>query len=195
MRLASRRSPTAGYARETGAALPRDDREGSDRRKYHVGWVRVLGNRRIDGRRLLAGINASQRPDRGARIHDPGPVEPRRDPGPVEPRRDRARWPDRLADRPRRATRRGRARTDRPVPVRRADYGKHRGRKPCVHRWDRMASATSRVVAVPPRSSVSTPEAVVAPIARMTLAASSSSPRCSSISAALQIAAIGFAIP
>jgi len=186
MRLASRRSPTAGYARETGAALPRDDREGSDRRKYHVGWVRVLGNRRIDGRRLLAGINASQRPDRGARIHDPGPVEPRR---------DRARWPDRLADRPRRATRRGRARTDRPVPVRRADYGKHRGRKPCVHRWDRMASATSRVVAVPPRSGVSTPEAVVAPIARMTLAASSSSPRCSSISATLQIAAIGFAIP
>src|SRR5438874_2513372 len=63
------------------------------------------------------------------------------------------------------------------------------------HSCARMASVTCRVVAVPPRSGVRRPEAVVASMARITLAASTVRPRLSSISAALQIAPIGLAMP
>src|SRR5688572_18597871 len=57
------------------------------------------------------------------------------------------------------------------------------------------ASVTSRVVAVPPTSGVSMPSAVTASTARINRAAASSSPRCSSIWAAVQKVATGLAIP
>src|SRR5690606_27690710 len=57
-------------------------------------------------------------------------------------------------------------------------------------------SVTSAVVALPPRSGVSTsPAASVRSIASIRRAAASPSPRCSSISAALQKLAIGLATP
>jgi hypothetical protein len=57
------------------------------------------------------------------------------------------------------------------------------------------AEVTSRVVALPPRSGVWRPEAVTRSTARINRRAASFSPRCSSISAAVQKAPMGLAMP
>src|SRR5208283_4657831 len=58
-----------------------------------------------------------------------------------------------------------------------------------------MASATSRVVGLPPRSGVTDPDCMVATIAFITTSAASGNPRCSSIMLPHQIWPIGFATP
>ena len=57
------------------------------------------------------------------------------------------------------------------------------------------ASVTCCVVAVPPRSGVSSPVAVTFSTARINRAAAAASPRCSSICTAVQNVATGLAMP